>query len=187
MIRFTVLPEKPQDTTLVGLGLCEANLQRLTANEPIYVPGDSLELPGKGCDMLIYGAKDAGQFVERVNPLIEAYYHDQPDVNVPVINLHDGELLLMPLSHKERVGMLYVIGLIEKSMAILRNKGILKFRARYPAADQTPIEVLIFYGRRQEELEYEFINSGLITAKTKYTKQGERNYVLSVGHYRSKN
>ncbi len=174
MVKFTVPREySSRGTTLVGLGLDEGNLERLLADKPIAIKGDSLDL--KGVDIIIVAGADENHVKERLEAALEAMMPDA-EGKVTALNL-GGRLYVVAMPHPE--GVVWFVGLSAESYRLLRDGHMLPFRARVQAEDgtltdegscTTSVEVILFWGKDAESMEKPFHAAGLIGPNTKITR-----------------
>lgn len=75
MVRFTA---HGKDGTLIGLGITGVNIQRLTQGEPIFVNGESVNMPG--VNICIFYGETLEKLQEMLAPMIgkETKIHIDP-------------------------------------------------------------------------------------------------------------
>lgn len=165
MIKFNAGYVPLCQANVVGFGLSEGNIKKLLDDDsPIQVTSEQLELHrGSGFAMFIFAAKDEDQLKHRLTAhLTKANRTGQKmQVAITVLRLDDGLVYLFPLNLGSSRPV-YVVGLVEKSFEVMRQKRMVTFRVRMNDPSTTNIQAIFFSGETEADMEEMFAGSGLI-------------------------
>lgn len=131
-------------------GLEEGNLRILMdENRPIVIDREKLHIWDVTCQFIVIAGRDSEDIKDRMQPIIAEIFGQDTDAEITCLYINNN-FYVLPLCRGNI--QYYVIGLDEKSYALLRNKGQLQFRSRQPGSDATAFILNLFWAKDQEEL-----------------------------------
>lgn len=156
-----------RDATIIGLGFSDANLDRLMNDKPIHFHGEVLGFPAPGFEAVIFGAEDADGIKTGLAKILTTVLGGDTTGEVSCLHMNN-TFYLTPIVGKTGRAV-YIFGFDRTTCAALRGGQVPNVRCRSTGPNPN-IEFLLFHGATEDEMEAEFVASGLIDDHTKIVK-----------------
>ena len=173
-----------RQATLIGFGLTESNLKRLSDRadpDPVIIRSSDIGIDAHFC--IFYAGIQSCQdpnvqcfqaWFDLAFKKLKRLHVKEPEGKLPVINMYDSHIFVVPLFTAQlgQLGQLgqhnsetplYAIGLTDRAMQNMRNGQHISYRLRVADQDdllsspQSNYELTIFWGQVLENLESQFM------------------------------
>lgn len=148
MLKLSLGYSEDRQAHVVALGLSDGNLARLQKGQPIRVNCNDLELPSPGVDLLLIYANHR-EHLEHLLETMVTRLTGQDSGRIVCLCLEGLYVTCLPQKSDR---MLYIVGMDSVTYKLLRDKHHLRFRSRTVTGEMTNIEVVLFWGKTEEDL-----------------------------------